>query len=57
MRVADVYCATCGARIGWRFCADLSPGLENCNQALLREGGSLCRLLKDITVFTWHWGF
>ncbi|KAL4426120.1 hypothetical protein ABPG77_002706 [Micractinium sp. CCAP 211/92] len=32
MRVADVYCATCGARIGWRFCADLSPGLENCNQ-------------------------
>ncbi|KAL4452153.1 hypothetical protein ABPG75_007815 [Micractinium tetrahymenae] len=32
MRVADVYCTTCGARIGWKFCSDLSPGLENCNQ-------------------------
>lgn len=32
MRVADVYCATCAARIGWRFCADLGAQQDNCNQ-------------------------
>ena len=32
MRVADVHCATCGARIGWKFCQDLTFQEENCNQ-------------------------
>ena len=32
MRVADAYCSSCGGRIGWRFCADLSQGLGNCSQ-------------------------
>lgn len=32
MVVADVYCCACGARVGWRFCADLERGLANCNQ-------------------------
>jgi hypothetical protein len=33
MQVADVYCVRCHARIGWRFCADLSASQENANQA------------------------
>ncbi|EFN55053.1 expressed protein [Chlorella variabilis] len=32
MRVADVHCTACAARIGWRFCRDLTPALDNCNQ-------------------------
>lgn len=38
MRVADVHCATCGACIGWKFVSDLSPALENCNQASASRG-------------------
>ena len=33
MRVSDVYCGRCGARIGWRFCRDLLESQPNGNQA------------------------
>jgi hypothetical protein len=36
MRVADVHCATCGARIGWKFCEDLTFREGNCNQVGMR---------------------
>ncbi|PRW57347.1 yippee-like protein [Chlorella sorokiniana] len=32
MRVSDVYCARCAARIGWRFCRDLLETQPNANQ-------------------------
>lgn len=32
MRVSDVFCARCAARIGWRFCRDLLPSQPNANQ-------------------------
>lgn len=39
MRVADVHCTACAARIGWRFCRDLTPALDNCNQVGRGGGG------------------
>eukprot|EP00887_Chlorella_sp_A99_P007625 scaffold20.g7625.t1 len=32
MVVADCYCTTCAARIGWKFCKDCEEGRENENQ-------------------------
>lgn len=42
MVVADVHCCACGARIGWRFCRDLEPGLHNCNQVLASRLAASC---------------
>lgn len=40
MRVSDVHCGRCAARIGWRFCRDLLEAKPNSNQ--VRKYGVDC---------------